>query len=312
MNSLIKKFNLENAISTAVTDAQQQTEKAFGYKWAKKDSYDSEHSNQRAKNWLFERYCDGNSSLLTEWLGQSPQIILDAGCGAGFSGALMFGELLHQHQYLGVDISTAYQVAQERFRDLGLPGEFFQGDISALPLPDNSVDVIFSEGVLHHTDNTEKTFNHLCQKLKTGGYFMFYVYRKKSIIREFTDDHIRQSLAQLSDEAAWEALKPLTALGIRLGELQQKITVPESIPFLGIEAGEYDLQRLFYWHIFKGFYRDDYTFDEMHHINFDWYRPINCHRHTEEEVRAWCKNNNLDILRENIQESGITVVAKKK
>jgi len=30
------------------------------------------------------------------------------------------------------------------------------------------------------------------------------------------------------------------------------------------------VQRLFYWHVAKAFYRPDLTFDEMNHINFDW------------------------------------------
>lgn len=312
MTSLIKKFNLESSRTSPTSESQRQTEQTFGYKWAKKDSYDSEQSNRRAKEWLIERYCAGDIGKLEQWLGQTSKIILDAGCGAGFSGALFFGPYLRQHQYLGVDISTAYQVAEQRFSELQLEGEFFQGDISALTLPEESVDIIFSEGVLHHTDNTERTFNHLCTKLKPGGYFMFYVYRKKSVIREFTDDYIRNAIAGMSDQAAWEALKPLTALGIELGQLNQKVTIKEPIPFLGIESGEYDIQRLFYWHVFKAFYRDDYSFDEMHHINFDWYRPTNCHRHTEAEVRQWCLNNDLDIEIENVQESGITIVAKKK
>jgi len=311
MTSLIKKFNLESDRTAATSESQRQTEQTFGFKWEKKDSYDSEQSNRRAKEWLIERYCGGDIAKLEQWLGQSPKIILDAGCGAGFSGALFFGPYLSQHQYLGVDISSAYQVAEQRFRDLQLEGEFFQGDISALTLPEESVDIIFSEGVLHHTDSTERTFNHLCTKLKPGGYFMFYVYRKKSVIREFTDDYIRNAIAGMSDEDAWNALMPLTALGVQLGELKQKIIVTEPIPFLGIEAGEYDIQRLFYWHVFKAFYRDDYSYDEMNHINFDWFRPANCHRHSEEEVRKWCDNNDLVIAMEDVQDSGITIVAKK-
>lgn len=312
MSDLISKFNLKKYVSEDVTESQRQTEQTFGFKWAKKESYDSEQSNRRAKEWLIERYCGGDISKLEQWLSGSPKIILDAGCGAGFSGALFFGPYLQHHQYLGVDISTAYQVAEQRFKELQLPGEFFQGDIASLAIPDESVDIIFSEGVLHHTDNTEQTFNHLCTKLKTGGYFMFYVYRKKSVIREFTDDYIRDAIAGMSDEDAWDALRPLTALGIELGQLNQKVIIKEPIPFLGIEAGEYDIQRLFYWHVFKAFYRADYDFDEMHHINFDWYRPTNCHRHTEEEVRQWCENNNLILQHENIQDSGITIVARKK
>lgn len=145
-----------------------------------------------------------------------------------------------------------------------------------------------------------------------GGRFMFYVYRRKAVIREFTDDAIRAALQPLTDEQAWEALKPLTQLGIALGRLEQQIEVETPIPFLGIEAGKLDLQRFFYWNIFKAYYRPELSFDEMHIVNFDWFRPLNCQRHSPEEIRQWCAESGLTIEHLDVQEAGITVVAQKK
>jgi SAM-dependent methyltransferase len=136
---------------------------------------------------------------------------------------LFFGDLLRQHDYLGVDISAAIDVAKVRFEEHDFPGEFMRADISCLDVPNESLDIIFSEGVLHHTDSTEKSLKHLATKLVNGGRFMFYVYRKKALIREFTDDAIREALRPLSDEQAWEALKPLTQLGIELGKLGKEV-----------------------------------------------------------------------------------------
>jgi arsenite methyltransferase len=249
------------------------------------------------------------------WLAGCPgggKIILDAGCGAGVAGMLLFGELILEHDYLGVDISTAADVARTRFREHNIPGDFLRADISCLAVPDSSLDIIFSEGVLHHTDSTEHTLKHLARKLVTGGRFLFYVYRKKALVREFTDDAIREALQPMTDEQAWEALKPLTQLGITLGRLQLEINVESSIPFLGIEAGKLDLQRFFYWNICKAFYRPELSFDEMHHINFDWFRPLNCQRHSPEEIKQWCIEAGLEIEHMDLQEAGITVVAQKK
>lgn len=100
-------------------------------------------------------------------------------------------------------------------------------------------------------------------------------------------------------------------LGIELGRLNVDVNVPEDIPYLGIKAGKLDIQRFFYWNICKAFYREDFSIDEMNHINFDWYRPLNCHRHTEEEIRLWCGEARLRIEHKDISESGITVVAAK-
>lgn len=295
-----------------VSSNQQQTDEAFGFKWAKRDTYESDASKKNMKRWLYERYCASDSSRLKKWLEGDRKIVLDAGCGAGFSGLLFFDNALHSHDYLGVDISNAVEVARARFQELGIPGDFLRADISRLDIPDSSVDIIFSEGVLHHTDSTERSLKHLVTKLKPGGRFMFYVYRKKALVREYTDDAIREALKPLSDEQAWEAIKPLTQLGISLGKLDQDIEVETAIPFLGIDAGKLNLQRFFYWNICKAYYRPELTFDEMNHINFDWFRPLNCHRHTPEEIQQWCEEAGLRIEHLNIQEAGITVVAQRR
>ena len=179
------------------------------------------------------------------------------------------------------------------------------------PLAPESVDVIFSEGVLHHTDSTRGALLSLAPLLKPGGRFMFYVYRRKGPIREFTDDYIRAKLQDMAPQEAWDALTPLTRLGQMLGELDIEVDVPEDIALLDIPAGPINLQRLFYWHVVKAYYRPG-EFDEMHHINYDWFAPVNAHRQSPEEVRAWCDEAGLEIERENVQEAGITIVARKR
>ncbi len=171
--------------------------------------------------------------------------------------------------------------------------------------------MIFSEGVLHHTDSTKKAIENLVKLLKYNGHIMFYVYAKKAPIREFSDDYIRDYLKDKTDEEAWNELIPLTMLGKSLGDLDIDIEVPEDIPYLGIKKGTINLQRLFYWNIFKAFYRSEYSLEEMNHINFDWYRPLNCHRQTPQEVENWCLELGLKIERLFVEDAGITVIATK-
>lgn len=213
-----------------------------------------------------------------------------------------------------IDISEAVHVAYKRSIENKVfeNSLFMQQSIDNLPFQEPLFNIIFSEGVLHHTDNTQKTFSHLSQFLKPGGFFMFYIYRKKSPIREFTDDFIREKLQSLSPEEGWEELKSLTKLGIELGKLDLEIDVPEAVNVLGIPSGKINRQRLFYWHIFKAFYDPTLSFDEMHHINFDWYAPKNAHRHTVEEVQSWCNQNKLTVERLREEEAGITCVARKQ
>ena len=144
-----------------------------------------------------------------------------------------------------VDISEAVDVARARFAERGLNAGFVQADICQLPFAPESVDVIFSEGVLHHTDSTERALKSLAPLLKIGGRFMFYVYRRKGPIREFSDDFIRAKLQGMPPEEAWRAMEPLTRVGIALGELDVEIDIPEAIDLLDIPAGRIHVQRLF-------------------------------------------------------------------
>lgn len=262
------------------------------------------------QDWLNERY--GQVSEEGWFNGVSRPIVLDAGCGAALSALEYFGGVFHCIQYLGVDISAAVEVARQRIAERGFSGGFMQADIGNLPLPPRSVDIIFSEGALHHTDSTERSFFALAELLKPGGLFMFYVYRKKGPIREFTDDLIREKLAEMPPADAWHAMEPLTRLGVELGRLNVEIELSQPIELLGIPAGKINLQRLFYWHVAKAFYRPDMSFEETNHINFDWYAPRNAHRHTEDQVRTWCDQANLQIERERVEAAGITVVARRR
>lgn len=308
-----QKFVHRDGISRSLallSAAQIQTEEAFGFKWKKRDTFDSPASLARIKSWLIERYGDLESAGWLKEHGENP-ILIDAGCGAGMAGLELFGRLIPNMQYIGVDISAAIDVAADRFSERGLQASFLQADISNLPFSKASVDLIFAEGVLHHTNSTKGALFALASLLKTNGRFMFYVYKRKGPVREYTDDYVRDRLQAMSPKEAWEAMEPLTQLGISLGELDKEIDIPHAIDVLGIPAGRINIQRLFYWHVAKVFYRPDLTFDEMNHINYDWYAPVNASRHSIEEVRVWCKECGLNIEREIVEDAGITIIAKK-
>lgn len=289
--------------------AQDQTSGTFGYKWAKRDTFEGEPA-KFLQTWLIEKYGDVTKA---PWLfaGGANPVLLDAGCGAAVSGLALFEPVLDRVRYLGVDVSTAVDVAKARFEERRLAGAFIQADLNRIPLPENSVDLIFSEGVLHHTDSTRDALAALTRHLKPGGRIMFYVYRRKGPVREYTDDFIRDKLQAMTPEQAWDAVMPLSKLGRALGELNIEIDVPETVGLLDIPAGRINLQRLFYWHVLKAFYRTEMSLDEMNHINFDWYAPKNAHRQSVEEVRAWCKALGLSIELERAEDAGITMIAQK-
>lgn len=307
----VMRGGLLRAQQFAGESPQAQTAEAFGFKWEQRDTFDSPASRERMREWLVERYGDVARAAWWGDYGEQP-LVLDAGCGAALSALELLGPIVPAVRYVGIDISSAVDVAAARFLEGGFAGAFIQGDLTTPPFPSGSVDVIFSEGVLHHTDSTETALKRLARLLRPGGRFLFYVYRRKGPIREFTDDYVRALLQELAPDDAWEAVMPITKLGRTLGELDAEVDVEEPVELLGIPAGRMSVQRLFYWHVLKAFHRPDLTLDEMNHINFDWFAPANAHRQSPEEVRTWCDEAGLEIERESVQPAGITIVAKRR
>ena len=100
--------------------------------------------------------------------------------------------------------------------------------------------------------------------------------------------------------------KKITELGKILSELDVNINVPE-IEELGIKQGEYSIQRFFYHFFMKNYWNNDLTFDENAVINYDWYHPQDCSRHTLEEIEQWFLEKNLKIVHSYEDFYGITM-----
>ena len=305
-----KSYPITNGIPRFVLTEnadQRQTAVSFGFKWQQRDTYDSPEVRTSTLEWQIQRYGFRDSADMLAYFGNRRRI-LDAGCGSALSSSLWL-EALRQ-EWVGVDISAAIDVAQERIGHV-VGTHFVQADILQLPFQESTFDTIVSEGVLHHTPSAEQAMKALVPLLEPGGEFLFYVYRKKGPIREFTDDYVREIVSQLPAQEAWALIRPLTRLGMVLSELKAEVEVPEDIPYLGIKAGRYDVQRLIYWHFAKLFWNERFSFEENNHVNFDWYHPRYAHRHTENEVRRWCDEAGLTVAHFDVQESGFTVRAVK-
>jgi arsenite methyltransferase len=312
---LDRQYPIVNGIPRFVVSAdadQRQTATSFGFKWEQRDTYESPAVRRVVRDWLVERYGFGRVSEMRRFFAGRRRI-LDAGCGSGFTTLLWMDDWWKGAaigEWCGIDISAAIDVARERLG--AFPGtHFVQGDILQLPFRREAFDTVYAEGVLHHTPSTEAALKSLVDILGPDGEIIFYVYRRKGPIREFADDYIRTVVSRLEPAEAWAMLRPLTRLGQALGQLRAEVEVPEDIPYLGLKAGRYDVQRLIYWHFAKLYWNDGLSLEENNHVNFDWYHPSYAHRHSEEEVRRWCEEAGLSIIHFNAQESGYSVRAVK-
>jgi arsenite methyltransferase len=301
-----RRYRIENGIPRFV-EAEEQTAESFGFKWSQRGSYGSEEGQRANAEWIAEKYGFGTPEGMRAYFA-TRGTILDVGCGAGYTTShWMVPGWSDSARLVGLELSRGVDVALERLGECGGVA-FVQADLLAMPFAAETFDTVFAEGVLHHTPSTRAALASVSSVLAPGGDLLFYVYRHKAPLREYADDYVRGLVADLPPERAWELLRPLTSLGEALAALDVEVDVPEDVDVLG----RYDVQRLVYWHFAKLFWNDAYTFEENHHINFDWYHPRFAHRQTEEEVRGWCEELGLAMDRFHVQESGFTVRATKR
>ena len=73
------------------------------------------------------------------------------------------------------------RLAEENFHLRGLSGRFIHHDAEALPFDDDSFDVVYSNGVLHHTPNTAAVIREMHRVLRPGGRAIVMLYAEHSL-----------------------------------------------------------------------------------------------------------------------------------
>ena len=104
--------------------------------------------------------------------------VLEIGCGLGTDGA-QFAKA--GADYTGVDLTNAaIDLARKRFELFGLTGKFQVADAENLDFPDESFDVVYSHGVLHHTPDIDAAVQEIHRVLKPGGRAIVMLYHRGS------------------------------------------------------------------------------------------------------------------------------------
>ena len=122
------------------------------------------------------------------------ETVLDVGCGAGADACVAALLVGNTGKVIGVDCTPAMINKAQRNAQLAELNntEFYITDINNLPIADNTVDVVISNGAINLSENKEKVFQELYRVLKSGG-------------RLQIADMIRESDVCVSSDAANES-----------------------------------------------------------------------------------------------------------
>jgi SAM-dependent methyltransferase len=121
--------------------------------------------------------------------------VLEIGCGLGTDGAQF---ALAGADYTGIDLTdAAVDLARRRFDLFNLPGAFRTADAENLDFPDESFDVVYSHGVLHHTPDTVRAVQEVHRVLRPGGRAVVMLYHRDSYNYRINISLLRRAGAHL-------------------------------------------------------------------------------------------------------------------
>lgn len=196
------------------------------------------------------------------------RLVLDAGCGGG-----RYARLLGQHgaRVLGVDLSSAVDKAAElcaSFPEVAI----VQGDLLDLPVAEESFDLVYSIGVLHHTPDPRRAFAQIARRVKPGGGLAVWLYRRNTAPQEWLNSGLRA----VSTRLPAPVLEPICA---GLGALGSIPVVNRTFNKLANFSNH-----------------PDWTLRVCD--NFDWYAPRYQSHHTPAELRRWFEEEGFADIQE--------------
>lgn len=253
---------------------------SFGAEWEQFD-YDKSrtwHETVEDRCRLFLQEVDMTAAEL------AGKVVLDAGCG---NGTLSVGVSEFGCEVLAIDVSDSVTRAHEYAlsRKNGRV-HFAQGDLSNLPVRSESVDVMYSSGVLHHNPDTREALGVVARAVKPGGKIYIWLYHPEPGLKFWLQLKLRAVVSPLPG--------PIKRAFVHVWVIQAMAR-----QYLRTLLGLNDEKDRLTW--------KERTVDLM-----DIYTPRYRWMHTQDEVKGWYRELGLESIKTTeVREWGFGVVGTK-
>ena len=135
---------------------------------------------------FFEAVLERRSSYEMPWLPALVPFstfvgkrVLEIGCGAGYDA---YEFMRHGADYTGIDIAPEnVDRVRMHLAHFGFRPQVMEADAENLPFADGTFDIVYANGVLHHTPDMPRSFREAFRVLRPGGEFYVVVYNRNSI-----------------------------------------------------------------------------------------------------------------------------------
>lgn len=105
--------------------------------------------------------------------------VLEIGCGTGVHARLLAEA---GARMTAIDLTpTAVEMTKRRLELAGLEADVREADAESLPFADASFEFVWSWGVVHHSESTDRVLAEIARVLRPGGQLALMVYHRNSI-----------------------------------------------------------------------------------------------------------------------------------
>ncbi len=217
-------------------------------------------------------------NVLLKWMEYSEEKIgniLDIGCGIGHE-SISLQEVTDHAEIFAIDLNFAVLKGGEAYKSRPYL-HLIISSLFHLPLKPASFDLVYSQGVIHHTFCTVKAFKSIASYVRQGGYLTLWIYG--------TGDH----LARIEDLGSLVRLVYMAECFLR-PVISRSPKVIRNI-FFGIVA-------TICHPVIKKMVRhqEKWKIANTMHSMRDWLSHKYVHRHTYNEVFEWFENAGFRII----------------
>jgi SAM-dependent methyltransferase len=211
-----------------------------------------------------------------KWTDKAPskvERILNVGCGRGVEAEVL-ADIAPGAEVFGVDLNFSLLQADEELKNHPAL-HLVIASLFHLPFERASFDLVYSQGVIHHTYSTKAAFDSIRAFVRTGGHLFIWVYA-------------------LEDDMA--AKGPISVVARALRGVEDVVRpvlsrAPKAVRAAVITAGAAVAHPIILTRVWN---RDTWRFENTVHGLRDWFTPRFAHRHGVNEVLEWFEEGGYD------------------